>query len=733
MNRDSISMKEDGRKAYLEYLETMHSAEKKIVDKHRKSLLSSTAGDNDSILYDDIFDPSAGDLEHGLDELTSPSSPTSPRLRRQSSANQSIDSDDRPSYGRTSRSSGRHASFSLDDYYHEREINEHKKEHLDEIINQLPLHRQLLFHLYALWLRLTKCCSSREDDMSGRRSSFSDADINLDRKASPDRAETIDRQRRLSGAHRALSVSKRVFLFGSSKLYYRIVEIGLLFQCFYISIWATQLMPLARHSENRNYWIPALTLPVIFNILLVGMTLHCSVMLKAVIELNPDIVGTVCEECIQEQNVIKDLQARVREKLSDSNTPRRLWKVFVRDQFLEFDVNHDGSLDQLEFREFLGSLDIFMGKRHFDILWEAIDIDLSNAITWDELFVIVFPEFKYDIREELKVVETIQRQFKSYFQQQKIPKLKYLSTIQEIFSKYDSKGTNSLTKSELWALLKDLGIQGLSKKMFQLLVLSMDHTGEGNDILFNEFVRVIFGSELATIASSERNTATSYNRSSLTSGGRVSINFNSSAMEIKTRRRSSHHSHRYDDLSSFVPFAGIIHPDSAVDSNADPALPRLNPVVGGYKRISTYEMVEMAKKNKEMIAHPSRPSRTSNSSRMMLDVDGSPNDTEKTVDTMISPAASSSFIIDKTSHTPADEVKENHHKSSSPINMLFDSAGHENYELHQEQDESILLEEDLDRRQSIVLDDSGPALTALLESMRLEELSVRERRCSIDV
>jgi hypothetical protein len=29
---------------------------------------------------------------------------------------------------------------------------------------------------------------------------------------------------------------------------------------------------------------------------------------------------------------------------------------------------------------------------------------MSNQITWDEIFVIVFPEFKREIKEELAVV-----------------------------------------------------------------------------------------------------------------------------------------------------------------------------------------------------------------------------------------------------------------------------------------------------------------------------------------
>lgn len=717
MNRDSISMKDVGREAYLEYLEMMRSSEKKLTDKSQKSLLESSRSSDDNILLEDIFEE-PNDIESPA--LISPGDQSPRKVRTSLMGHQSISSNDngvdrdgKPELhdvSRNRRPSIHHLSFSLDDYYHEREMNEHMKEHLDEIINQSPWYRQILYHIYRIWLRLIKCCTKESEDSGGRRSSLSDADLNsirLDRSLSFNQAETIEGSR--SGvAFRSLSVSRRVFVFGSSKLYYRIVELGLLFQCFYISIWATQLMPLARRSEHKYYWIPAFTIPIVLNILLVGMTLHRSVMLKAAMQLNPDIVGAICEECIQEKNVVKDLQSRIRNILSESNTPRRLWQVFVRDRFLQYDVNKDGSLDQLEFREFIGSLDIFMGKRHFDILWEAIDIDLSGSVTWDELFVIVFPEFKHDIKEELKVLEAIQQHFKQYFQANKIPKLKYLSTIQEIFSKYDSNRTNSLSKTELLRLFKDLGIKGISKRMFQLLTLSMDYTGEGNDIQFTEFVRVIFGNELASIVSSNA-------RGSVI---RSSINIVATDGD-QTRRRS----HNRGDLASILPFSGIIHPDAEVDANADPNLPRMNPVAGGYKRISTYEMVEMVKKNKELIANP----RASMRARFSRAGDSSQHADRSDIST-----ASSSFTVVKVS----DEVKES--KGPSPI-MLLESPDLALIEADDQESvdlavnstsfpESPIIER---RRESLVLDDSGPALIALMETMRLE--SARNRRNSIDI
>lgn len=131
-------------------------------------------------------------------------------------------------------------------------------------------------------------------------------------------------------------VSEYIFYFNSPRIYFRCVELGLLFQCFYVSVWATQLLPLTSESRYMSLWIAAFTLPVVFNFMMVGKTLHRSVLLKACTGLNSEIVGTICEECLQESHVIKDLQVSVRERLKNTLNERRKWKNYIKTHFFKF-------------------------------------------------------------------------------------------------------------------------------------------------------------------------------------------------------------------------------------------------------------------------------------------------------------------------------------------------------------------------------------------------------------
>lgn len=490
------------RSAYLDSLQLMQQSERVVTDKTRKSILELHGLSVIEGADDIIFEQSPHDDEENF-KGENPG-----RRRAQSSVR------------------NRHLSFSLDEYHGIRQLGEQHDQHLRELIKQLPWYRRALFYMYRSWERFSRFIHRQfyreEHDHEGRRSSFSDPDS--PRRLSFDEG-MHDQEDEKAITHGEISkrrLHSKIFLFGSSGLYYRSVELGLLFQCFYISIWATQIMPLAQRADEMNGWIFAFTLPIIFNTLLVGLTLHRSVMLKTASELHSDIVGTVCEECIKETQVTGDLRTRVRNKLIDTATPRKMWKSYIRDQFLSFDVDENGSLDRLEFREFLGSLNIYIGRSHFDILWEAIDLDLSGKITWDELFVVVFPEFKSDIRDELKIIENVQNHFKIFFQNvKKIPKSKYLETLQEIFKKYDSKNLNKITKTELWHLLRDCGVSGLNKKSFLLLYGAIDLSAKG-EISFEDFSRIVFGQDLFNILSSNNNVITMGGGSRATSRSSIS-------------------------------------------------------------------------------------------------------------------------------------------------------------------------------------------------------------------
>jgi hypothetical protein len=61
------------------------------------------------------------------------------------------------------------------------------------------------------------------------------------------------------------------------------------------------------------------------------------------------------------------------------------------------------------FRRFLESLEIYLDMHTFNILWETIDLDMSDTITWDEIYLVAFPEFRKHFKSYMSIRRRIER------------------------------------------------------------------------------------------------------------------------------------------------------------------------------------------------------------------------------------------------------------------------------------------------------------------------------------
>jgi len=88
-----------------------------------------------------------------------------------------------------------------------------------------------------------------------------------------------------------------VFFFHSPDAYFGAVEFVLLLQCFFISVWATQLLPLATADNNVNagaVWGFFLTFPVFINFFLIRLILNRAVILQGFYTLTPRTLMHPC-------------------------------------------------------------------------------------------------------------------------------------------------------------------------------------------------------------------------------------------------------------------------------------------------------------------------------------------------------------------------------------------------------------------------------------------------------
>lgn len=302
-------------------------------------------------------------------------------------------------------------------------------------------------------------------------------------------SEYIQPEQSPSNSTKKVQIINDIFFLRCPSLHFALVEISLLLQCFYISVWFTQLLPMAIHSHHMVLFIVLSGAPILYNTFLVKSILHQTVMLQCATALHPDVVVNVCDETIQEATVLYNIQRSLREKCQKISDDRSTWYAFIRTEFKKHDLNGDGGMDMMEFRNFLGSIGIYMSKARFDIVWEAVDLDLSGSISWDELFVLVFPEYQSDITDELELMEELRNRIKQSLTDQNIAKSRWIKTLFKIFHEFDVDGSDSLDEGEFTAYLESLGLH-YDSTIYRRLFLATDTEYDGK-ISFSEFCNIL--------------------------------------------------------------------------------------------------------------------------------------------------------------------------------------------------------------------------------------------------
>lgn len=170
-----------------------------------------------------------------------------------------------------------------------------------------------------------------------------------------------------------------VFVSARPSHFFKCVESALFLQCVYISLCLTQLLPLAvEDTQYTSAWCIAFILPMIVNFFILQQTLHKSVQIQSVVQLDKSIFSQVCEDCAYEKEAVDNMGARMRRKLVEMRIEKADWITCIRQIFNGYDKDGSLSLDKVEFLSLLGNLDIFMTDKSFDLLWECLDFDMSG-------------------------------------------------------------------------------------------------------------------------------------------------------------------------------------------------------------------------------------------------------------------------------------------------------------------------------------------------------------------
>ncbi|XP_051148522.1 probable calcium-binding protein CML15 [Andrographis paniculata] len=136
----------------------------------------------------------------------------------------------------------------------------------------------------------------------------------------------------------------------------------------------------------------------------------------------------------------------------------------LRDIFNRFDMNHDGSLTQLELAALLRSLGLKPNGDQIHILLANMDSNGNGAVEFDELVEAILP----DMNEEVLINQ---------------------DRLMEFFRLFDRDGNGYITAAELTKQMAKMG-HPLSYRELSEMMQEADTNGDGV-ISFSEFANIL--------------------------------------------------------------------------------------------------------------------------------------------------------------------------------------------------------------------------------------------------
>lgn len=366
-----------------------------------------------------------------------------------------------------------------------------------------------------------------------------------------------------------------LFIFSWPRLYFYAVEFALLLQSFFNAIYFTQLLAIGNSlglsSAEGSGWLAALTIPIFSNFWIIRGLLTRTVMLKAITYLDQETVSSVCEQVVEEVMIVESVREKIiqnmlagveginegRVSLSNSSTIISI----VRNAFDVIDENNSGGIDMFEFRSFLGQLDIHLTRSKFELLWGVVDYDLSGIVSFDEIFIFIFPELKNLVRDNLDVTKKLKGHFTRQFAH--LPRSQWEDMIREAFDRFDLDGSGHIDISEFNEMLLTFNCR-LGTKQLRLLIETLTQNDSGL-IGFKDFKALLFGDDISTLEEEVRNFTSSSSLESMASVTTASGGGTDDVIFLRDQQRPWDHvsdSYRKDEVPR--------HASKVVDKSSSP-------------------------------------------------------------------------------------------------------------------------------------------------------------------
>lgn len=191
----------------------------------------------------------------------------------------------------------------------------------------------------------------------------------------------------------------RIFLFNNPNFFYFAVDIGLMFNCLYMSIWSSNFISLVqKFTIEKTMWQFLMILPFIIVVpILLQIIKKCST-IEAIIELNLDAMNEVLENEEDTKNIVAEFRDKIQTLLT-SFRPDEMLTIHGRKQimlelFEEIDKDDSGNIEKIEFRFVLKALNLLYSDKRFELLFSFADKNFENRLNLQEMTNLVFHPYQ---------------------------------------------------------------------------------------------------------------------------------------------------------------------------------------------------------------------------------------------------------------------------------------------------------------------------------------------------
>jgi hypothetical protein len=184
--------------------------------------------------------------------------------------------------------------------------------------------------------------------------------------------------------HPLLKTIDSIFIFGNRNIYKYFIQLILMLDAFYLSLYVTNLISVSLESEH----------PIVFNLLMLGTVfimstlasylLVVSSILFCVTSLNNKGTEWMCEQEEIKRKVLPILRREMLSFLDTSNDAETFFSL----------ISGDGDIKLTDFADFLFTLGMYPSQKEIRALFRAVDVDASGTIDLNELKALLFEPTK---------------------------------------------------------------------------------------------------------------------------------------------------------------------------------------------------------------------------------------------------------------------------------------------------------------------------------------------------